>query len=139
MEENHETGITVNRNIFRKVKEIYKKLKGREREDIGVEKFMQTLENQFTEKQRERTSQIMGELAEVIRNSRISDQSEAIIKYAAGLEDPKLSFWALGFYSQGHVETTSGENKKQRDLVAGEILDNLARKLIKYIALSANG
>lgn len=76
----------------------------RQRRYLGVEKFMTSLEEGFTEKQKEKVPEIMGELQGFISDLRITDPLEEAVKYAGSIKDNKLSLWILGFFSQGFVE-----------------------------------
>jgi hypothetical protein len=102
----------------------------RESGGIGVENFMKGLGDNFTEEQTELVPQIMEKMHTFLTDPKIVDPEVETVKFAAGLSDIKLSFWALGYYSQGFVEKTSPETRaSDRDLHAGKLLDNLAIKL----------
>lgn len=104
----------------------------RQRRDLGVEKFMTSLEEGFTEEQRKQVPKIIGELQGFISGLKITDSLEEAVKYAESIKDNKLSLWILGFSSQAFVERlAANHDPRQRDLMAGRLLDNLAARLLK--------
>lgn len=98
---------------------------------VGSERFMVSIEKDITEEQRGKIPEITAEVQRFITDLNITDPLEEVVKYAGEIGDNKLSLWTLGFFSQAFVAGIP--DPRQRDLMAGRLLDNLAARLLEKV------
>lgn len=106
--------------------------KRREERGLGVEEYLVDLEKGFSKEDVKVAAMAGDEIEKMLNDPKTADPEAEAVNVALRLSHGNLSLWALGFSSQRFVEKTDGKaDKKEKDLMAGRMLDNLAERFLK--------
>lgn len=104
----------------------------RQRGDRGVRVFIEELEKKLYLRQRWQRVGIRKRIQKIIHDPHSADLLQDIVDYARGLGDSRMTLLTLAMFSREFVNSTQAdEPSREKDLMAGKMLDGLAERLLE--------